>query len=487
MYIYLSRDFPEVAPMKESSSPAVGGAAPRGGAPSFNRRFLTTAFARRCAGAVLATAFALFQARRLEADARDEIVHGIARGRVVRRIAIEVEARRILIDDHIFTKDVREMSDLEGKIAGINARITSLLSSYAVWGDFRDARPTWDRTRVDLAALDAPITSALALSRANRDSEARQMMNGVSARFVQVRQDLEDLVALSDRAAQVSFARLASMRTWLTLTLLTLGLAGVVGTILVGRWAARILAARQAEAARYARDLEARNRELDAFAGRVAHDIRGALTTISLAATSSAASALSDERAREILRRGTRRMETLVDDLLTLARVEAEGHGRCDPAVVLAQVAEDMGPRVEAERADLRVAVAHAQVACSEGLLRQAMTNLIDNAVKYRRPDLPAAVEISGASSDGGYDLRVSDNGVGMTDEELGHVLEPFYRAPRARDLPGTGLGLSIVNRIAEANGGNVTVRSRVGEGTTFTVHLPLAAAPAREEAGGRP
>ena len=101
------------------------------------------------------------------------------------------------------------------------------------------------------------------------------------------------------------------------------------------------------------------------------------------------------------------------------------------------------------------MAVDHAVVSCSEGLLRQALTNLTENAVKYRRPDVGPEVEISGTAIDDGYELRVSDNGVGMAADEAGHVFEPFYRSSRTQSLPGTGLGLSIATgwrkRAAEA------------------------------------
>jgi signal transduction histidine kinase len=84
-------------------------------------------------------------------------------------------------------------------------------------------------------------------------------------------------------------------------------------------------------------------------------------------------------------------------------------------------------------------------------------------------------VEISGGAIDGGYDLRVSDNGLGMSPEDAGRVFEPFYRSTRTQDLPGTGLGLSIVNRVVQASGGTLSVETELGRGSTFIVHLPRA------------
>jgi signal transduction histidine kinase len=221
--------------------------------------------------------------------------------------------------------------------------------------------------------------------------------------------------------------------------------------------------------------LELRNRELDAFASRVAHDIRGPLTTISLATSHLAATAPKEARTTEVLRRGAQRMEALVDDLLTLARIESLVRGQCDPRRVATQVEEDVATRFADEKGTLRTSVEEADVACSEGLLRQALTNLVENAVKYRRPEVPPEVEISGANIDGEYQLRVTDNGAGMSTEEAARIFEPLYRSPRMQHLPGTGLGLSIVNRIIQASGGAISVESRLDEGSTFVVHLRLA------------
>jgi signal transduction histidine kinase len=114
------------------------------------------------------------------------------------------------------------------------------------------------------------------------------------------------------------------------------------------------------------------------------------------------------------------------------------------------------------------------------GLLEDVFTNLGDNAVKYRRPDVPLEVDVRGRVDRNAYIYSVADNGLGMTHEDARHAFEPFFRAPGSRDLPGTGLGLSIVRRIVELHGGAVSVDSEVGTGTTFTVRLPL---PRRPEA----
>ena len=111
---------------------------------------------------------------------------------------------------------------------------------------------------------------------------------------------------------------------------------------------------------------------------------------------------------------------------------------------------------------------------CPEGLLTEALINLADNALKYRRPDEPPRVKMSGHTVGRRYELRVADNGIGMSLDERRQAFAPFYRAHRDPSAPGSGLGLSIVKRIAEASGGDVAVDSALGVGTTFVMHLPL-------------
>jgi len=440
-----------------------------------SRVFVKAAFTIVCLGAFLSTLFAIVLTQGLQANARHIVENRFASIRLVGRLQNEVQARKLLVDDHIFATAPQAMAGIEVELRALDEEIRFTMRAFDTWANLPGERALWDRTRSDLATVDGPIARALALSRDNLDVEARTVMNRVAGQFALVDQDLDGLIATNDVGASASLQRFSVIRFRLLLTLIGLGLAFIAGTLGVGRWTSRHITFREDELTREAHRLQVRNRELDAFAGRVAHDIRGALTTITLAMSPLAEKVSRDDRAMRILDRGTRKMAGLVEDLLTLARVETLAHGHCDPATVVAQVAQDVAPRVEAEQGALRLSVAHADVACSEGLLRQAVTNLIENAVKYRRPDVAPDVQVSGGTIDGCYDLSVADNGMGMSKEEADHAVEPFYRSPRTRDRPGTGLGLSIVNRVAEASGGKLSVQSRPGQGSTFVVHLPLA------------
>jgi len=112
-------------------------------------------------------------------------------------------------------------------------------------------------------------------------------------------------------------------------------------------------------------------------------------------------------------------------------------------------------------------------VKMNAALLEQAIVNIVDNAVKYTDPD--GAVEIKAESRPDRVVISVTDHGPGVSEEHLPRLFERFYRVDKARsrNLGGTGLGLSIVKHIAQVHGGYPEVKSILGEGCTFMIHLP--------------
>jgi len=169
-------------------------------------------------------------------------------------------------------------------------------------------------------------------------------------------------------------------------------------------------------------------------------------------------------------------MELLINDLLMLSRIGTEVRNNVCEVVPLVQLLnEELGPSLAAQGAKLRTDLEPSRVRCTEGLLRQVLWNLVDNAVKYRRPDVAPEVDVRGRVVGRHYVLRVSDNGMGMAPEDGARAFEPFFRAERSRELVGTGLGLAIVKRVVEAHGGDVTLESKLGVGTVFIIRLKLA------------
>jgi two-component system phosphate regulon sensor histidine kinase PhoR len=106
-------------------------------------------------------------------------------------------------------------------------------------------------------------------------------------------------------------------------------------------------------------------------------------------------------------------------------------------------------------------------------MLQQAITNLIENAIKYSNAG--SAVRVEGSLVNGEVQIAVIDRGVGIAEKHLPRLFERFYRVDeaRTRDIGGTGLGLAIVKHIALAHNGKVSVESKIGAGSTFRIHLP--------------
>jgi two-component system phosphate regulon sensor histidine kinase PhoR len=177
------------------------------------------------------------------------------------------------------------------------------------------------------------------------------------------------------------------------------------------------------------------------------------------------------------------RMRRLVDDLMSLSRIEAEKYREPDQIVRLGELVEEVRAEVtsiaDARAADLVTAIADAPpIKGDRAQLSQVLHNLVGNAMKYGRPGTPVTVELR---HDGGAMLRLSvrDEGDGIAAEHLPRLTERFYRVDsgRSRQAGGTGLGLSIVKHIVERHRGRLDIASVPGRGTTVTVLLPVVAA----------
>ena len=223
------------------------------------------------------------------------------------------------------------------------------------------------------------------------------------------------------------------------------------------------------------------------FVANVSHELRTPIQLIKgfsevLAEELADAGAAGEARRHvDILSRNASRMEGLIADLLTLARLEQEGGDwlECEELDIeslleeareaVAIKARTRGIAIEVSRAD----GLHARV--NGGLFVQAVVNLLDNAVKYSPQGSIVKVEAAG-SAERRFSVSVTDSGPGIPAKDLPRLFERFYRVDkgRSREGGGTGLGLAIVRHIALAHGGFVTAESWEGEGSRFTMSLPL-------------
>jgi two-component system, OmpR family, sensor kinase len=228
--------------------------------------------------------------------------------------------------------------------------------------------------------------------------------------------------------------------------------------------------------------LEAAFQQQVRFTADASHELRTPLSVIH----THAQLALSKERTAEEYRktietclRASSRMKDLVDSLLLLAGVDAGRLSLERQRIDLCDVVEGCIPMIatlaEKKGVAIETDVQSAELIADASRLAQVTTNLLTNAIRYNREGGRVRVSVSAEGREAV--LTISDTGVGIPAESQPHVFERFYRVDKARSRAegGSGLGLAICKSIVEAHGGKIAFRSEVGQGTTFTVRLPLA------------
>ena len=221
-------------------------------------------------------------------------------------------------------------------------------------------------------------------------------------------------------------------------------------------------------------ELEAANKELEAFTYSVSHDLRAPLRHISgfskmLSEEFSGSLPPDAQHHVQRIQEGTRRMGQLVDDLLNLGRV-----GRKDLSLqvaglrsiiddVIESLKSDVGDRqVEWKIADL------PYVECDTALIQQVFQNLLSNALKFTRPRAKTVIEIGQEQRDGQSVVYVRDNGVGFSMKYADKLFGVFQRLHRAEDFEGTGVGLATVQRIIQKHGGRIWAEAELDKGAKF-------------------
>lgn len=218
------------------------------------------------------------------------------------------------------------------------------------------------------------------------------------------------------------------------------------------------------------------------FVANASHELRTPLAAILGYVETLETAKAGDDRAVRTRFLGTigreaQRILAVIEDLMSLSRIEARKHEQPRDAVdmvslIRRSVREAHGARPPTFESNCSEAI----VAGDDGQLAQVMRNLIDNAIKYGRDD--GAVHVSVESTEGGWlSITVRDEGDGIAAEHLPRLTERFYRvdAGRSRAAGGTGLGLSIVKHIVERHRGRFDISSREGQGTIVSIILPLA------------
>lgn len=229
-------------------------------------------------------------------------------------------------------------------------------------------------------------------------------------------------------------------------------------------------------AARLARS----NRELQDFAFVASHDLQEPLRKIQAFSDRlmTKCGPAIDDTGRDYIARmlnATARMRRLIDDLLMFSRVtsKAKPFEPVNLATVAEEVVSDLEVRLE--QAAGRVEIAPLPTVDADPTqMRQLLQNLIGNALKFRRAEVPPVVAVWGERNNGHLQLNIADNGIGFEEKHADRIFQVFQRLHGRGEYEGSGIGLAVCRKIAERHGGSITARSTPGVGSTFIITLPL-------------
>jgi two-component system phosphate regulon sensor histidine kinase PhoR len=217
------------------------------------------------------------------------------------------------------------------------------------------------------------------------------------------------------------------------------------------------------------------------FLSNISHELRTPLTSIMAFVETLEDGAIDDRennrRFLSVIRRNAERMHALIADIAELSMIESGAVTIDLKRVRLAAIVDEIFTSLSSKAAERGVELVdrvdpEVRVAADPARLEQMLTNLIDNAIKFNQTG--GSVTVHSEETADRVLISVSDTGEGIMPEHQHRIFERFYRSDRgrSRDIGGTGLGLAIVKHLARLHGGEVSVRSRLGEGSTFTIEL---------------
>jgi signal transduction histidine kinase len=374
--------------------------------------------------------------------------------------------------------DTTDRERVAGSMLDLDRSVESYLKLPTIPGE----RELWGRTANDIVAVRATANQTVAaIEHGDADGAKRLVRQDLRAAVDRASADILSNVELNASAADMDGHLIARRRRTSMQAAIALALASVALTALAALLVYRISMQHDALQRRHAAILAATNAELEVFASRVSHDILSPLSSTRLA-IDSALKAEPNEAIRRKLQRGAGgldRVTRIARALFDFARSGARpGPGeRGDVRNVVNEVVDEYRPMADQAGACLDASVpAHGLVACNEGLLTAALSNLVQNAITHLDAGPGKRVDIVAADAGDRVHIDVRDTGPGLAPGSEALVFEPYVRGPDSGQ-PGLGLGLATVKRIVETHGGTVGVESRVGFGCRFWIELPRATA----------
>lgn len=219
------------------------------------------------------------------------------------------------------------------------------------------------------------------------------------------------------------------------------------------------------------------------FVANVSHEIKTPITAIAGAVETLLGGSIGSEKEEkeflEIVRNHSARLNNIVDDLLTLSKIETKEikieFVPVHPKKIIDNVIKLLEEGIHSKKHTVKIDIPDgiSAVSADEKKMEQVFLNLLDNAVKFTPEN--GSISVTAENLEETVRISVSDTGIGIPAEHIGRIFERFYRADtaRSREMGGTGLGLSIVKHIVQIHNGRITAESRPGRGSTFSVFLP--------------
>ena len=381
---------------------------------------------------------------------------------------------------HLETNLIRTGSEAEHASREAHRKLSQLLADYHQLPYFPGERELWPPIEQSQGKLNEALAQATV-----QDKEARaRALAAIEVHADSLDQGLLRLIRFDAEQAQTMSGRVdqglrRSRRLAVILDIISLAL----GCLLVGI-SLRMLWVRLHQQALYNRLAEEKAAELEAFAGRVAHDIRSPLSaaTMSLAFMAPLLDRAGDKRVGEALLAMGNSLEDvdcIISALLAFARAGAQPSpgAVADVSAVLDRVVANVQAAATKARIELSIepapeSAALPAVACSTGILSILFDNLISNAIKYMGQAETRRIEVRVLLRGAWVRCEVADTGPGIPDDQAQKIFEPFVRGPGVTEA-GIGLGLATVRRALQAHGGRYGLASRAGHGAQFWFELP--------------
>jgi signal transduction histidine kinase len=372
-------------------------------------------------------------------------------------------------------------------IEALRQRLATELASYRTLPSFPEEAHRLAAIDRGLALLDASITMTLDQADAgSKETANRTLEETFRPRLNDSRRAIEQLKMLNASRIRSAAENILELKRGATLFAITWGVASVLIAVLATVLVFRILRARAGLMSDHAQLLADRATELEAFAGRVAHDLKSPLGAMALWVSAARGRDLDQKLGEPLdrLARQTDRMNRIIDGLLEFARAGGKPvpGAQVDVREALEVLVPEFSAAAVSAGAELRIdSFPAVRLACTSGALTSILSNLLGNALKYvaEGKHVPRRIAVHFREREGIARLEVEDNGPGLPAGSETLVFEPFRRLGASKQ-PGIGLGLATVKKIVEAYGGRVGVISKPGDGCLFWFEIPTFTGAAR-------